>query len=213
MAKAKGLFVSLEGPDGAGKSTQAGLLAGHLRRRGRRVLLTRQPGGSPLALPIRRLLLDPAMKGLDPGAELLLFAADRRQHVADTILPALKRGDVVICDRFTDSTTAYQGAGRALAAADVARLNLFASHGLQPKLTLLYDLPVALGLARARGTKGRLDRMEQDTRAYFERVRRGFLKLAQTEKRRVKLVQVAGRGPEEVLAEGLGHLDRLLGRP
>jgi dTMP kinase len=213
LAKKAGLFVSLEGPDGSGKSTQAGLLAKALRAQGYDVLLTRQPGGSALAAPIRALLLDPAMKGLTPGAELLLFAADRRQHVADTLKPALAQGKVVLCDRYTDSTRAYQGAGRALKPADVAWLNRFASDGLAPKLTLLYDIPVAEGLKRAHRHKGGLDRMEQSARSYFERVRRGFLAIAKAEPRRVKRLAVAGRSPEAIAAEGLEHLLKALKRP
>jgi dTMP kinase len=210
LAKKTGLFVTLEGPDGSGKSTQAGLLAAALRKLGQAVVQTRQPGGSALAAPIRAVLLDPAMRGLDPAAELLLFAADRRQHVADTILPALAQGKVVLCDRYTDSTRAYQGAGRALKAADVAWLNRFASHGLAPKLTLLYDIPVGEGLNRAKRHKGGLDRMEQSSRNYFERVRRGFLAIAKAEPRRVKRLAVAGRSPEAIAAEGLQHLLKAL---
>lgn len=212
MAKKAGLFVTLEGPDGSGKSTQAGLLAKALSERGYPVLLTRQPGGSALAAPIRALLLDKALQGLDPAAELLLFCADRRQHVTDTLLPALAQGQVVICDRYTDSTRAYQGAGRALKAADVAWLNRFASQGLAPKLTLLYDIPVAEGLKRARRHKGGLDRMELSTRDYFERVRRGFLAIAKAEPRRIKRLAVAGRSPEAIATEGLDHLLKALKR-
>lgn len=210
MAKKRGLFVTLEGADGVGKSTQSRLLAAALRARGLKVLETRQPGGSPLAAPIRRLLLDPALKGLDPAAELLLFCADRRQHVADTILPALKRGELVLCDRFTDSTTAYQGARRALKPAEVAQLNRFASQGLKPDLTLLLDLPVAEGLKRAQHHKGGLDRMEREKRAYHERVRRGFLDLARREPRRVKVLKVAGRAPQDLAAGGLALVLRAL---
>lgn len=211
MVKRKGLFVTLEGPDGVGKSTQARLLAAALRRSGRRVTLTREPGGSPRSAMIRALVLDPALRGLAPGAELLLFAADRRQHVADTIAPALERGDLVLCDRFTDSTTAYQGAGRALDARAVAGINAFAAAGLVPDLTLLYDLPVAAGLERAR-RRGPRDRMERSTSDYFTRVRRGFQRLARREPGRVKLISVEGRTPREVRDEGLSHLAGLLGR-
>ena len=210
MAKHRGLLVTLEGPDGAGKSTQALLLASALKRRGIRVVLTREPGGSPLAAKIRELVLDPRMRGLHPSAELLLFAADRRQHVADTIAPALERGDLVLCDRFADSTTAYQGAGRELAAADVAWINRFAAQGLVPDLTLFFDVPVAEGLKRAGRRKASPDRMEASSLAYFGRVRRAFLRLAREEPGRVKRIKVRGRGRDEICAEALGLLEGVL---
>jgi dTMP kinase len=210
LAKHRGLLVTLEGPDGAGKSTQALLLASALKRRGIRVVLTREPGGSPLAAKIRELVLDPRMRGLHPSAELLLFAADRRQHVADTIAPALERGDLVLCDRFADSTTAYQGAGRELAAADVAWINRFAAQGLVPDLTLFFDVPVAEGLKRAGRRKASPDRMEASSLAYFGRVRRAFLRLAREEPGRVKRIKVRGRGRDEICAEALGLLEGVL---
>ena len=174
--------------------------------------LTREPGGSPLAAKIRALVLDPRMRGLQAGAELLLFAADRRQHVADTIAPALERGHLVLCDRFTDSTTAYQGAGRELGAADVAWINRFAAQGLVPDLTLFFDLPVADGLKRAGRRKAAPDRMEASSLAYLERVRRAFLRLAREEPGRVKRIKVLGRGRDEICAEALGLLEGVLGK-
>jgi dTMP kinase len=191
----------LEGPDGSGKSTQAQLLSEKLRKAGQRVCLTREPGGSPVAEKIRALLLDPANQGLSASAELLLFEAARHQHVMDTIQPALDRGEVVLCDRFVDSTTAYQVAGRGLKAADVAWLNRFASAGLKPDLTLLFDLPVEEGLRRARRSKGGRDRMERTQRAFREKVRRCFLTLQRREPRRIKRLAVAGRSPEDVCAQ------------
>jgi len=210
LAKRRGLLITLEGPDGAGKSTQAGLLAEALRSRGLNVVQTREPGGSPLSAKIRALLLDPELRGLHPRAELLLFAADRRQHVADTIEPALRRGDWVLCDRFTDSTTAYQGAGRVLPAVELEWIQRFASNGLVPDKTLLLDLPIAVGLARARRRTAGADRMENSTPAYFERVRRGFLRLARRDPGRVKLIKVAGRSAEGICAEALTLLAPLL---
>jgi dTMP kinase len=175
-----------------------------------RVTLTREPGGSPLAAGIRKLLLDPRMRGLHPHAELLLFAADRRQHVADTIAPALRRGDLVLCDRFTDSTTAYQGAGRSVSPEALEWISRFAAQGLVPDLTLLFDLPIEEGLKRARVAKGGLDRMEDSARAYFSRVRKGFLKLAREEPRRVKLIKVLGREADNICAEALGLVEASL---
>jgi dTMP kinase len=212
LAKKKGLFVTLEGPDGVGKSTQARLLAAALKRKGRRVTVTREPGGSVRCARIRALVLDPALAGLDAGAELLLFAADRRQHVADTIRPALERGDLVLCDRFTDSTAAYQGAGRILKPGAVSWISDFASTGLVPDLTLLYDLPLDAGLERARQRGRAKDRMEAADRNYFSRVRAGFLSIARKEPRRVKTIKVQGLGPEAVCAEGLRLMAPLLER-
>jgi dTMP kinase len=202
----RGLFVTLEGPDGSGKSTQRRLLAAALRKSGRKVLETREPGGSPLAERIRDLVLDPRFKGFKPGTELLLFEAARFQHVEDTIRPALAKGWVVLCDRFTDSTLAYQGAGRSLPLASVRWLNAFATQGLKPDLTLVYDLGVAEGLRRAKRFKGGSDRMERVKGAFHRAVRAAFLRLAKAEPRRVKLIKVAGLGPEAVAAAGLQHL-------
>lgn len=210
LARRTGLFVTLEGPDGSGKSTQARLLTEKLRKAGYRVLLTREPGGSPLAEKIRGLLLDPANKGMRDGAELLLFEAARFQHVKDTVLPALAKGTVVLCDRFIDSTTAYQVAGRGLKSAEVAWLNRFGSAGLKPDLTLLFDIPVTEGLRRARKAKGGRDRMERTERAFRERVRRGFLNLARREPRRIKRINVAGQAPERVSGQAWALLERKL---
>jgi len=198
----------LEGPDGAGKSTQAGLLAAALRRAGRKVLLTREPGGSPQAAKIRKLVL--GAKGfLSPAAELLLFLADRAQHVKDTLEPALKKGQVVICDRFGDSTLAYQGAGRGFKRDELRRLNRFATGGLKPDLTLLFDLAAPHGLRRAK-RRGSADRMEKAGAAFHARVRAEFLALARSEPGRIKVIRVAGKAPEAVRDEAMGHIARHL---
>jgi dTMP kinase len=173
-------------------------LAAKLRRAGYRCVLTREPGGSPLAEKIRGLLLDPAHGKLRDGAELLLFEAARFQHVKDTVLPALASGAVVLCDRFVDSTTAYQVNGRGLKAADVAWLNRFGSAGLKPDLTFFFDIPVAEGLRRARKAKGGRDRMERTERAFRERVCQGFLGLARREPRRIKRLAVMDQTPAQV---------------
>ena len=210
MTKRTGLFVTLEGPDGSGKSTQARLLTEKLRKAGFKVVLTREPGGSPLAEKIRGLLLDPANKGMHDGTELLLFEAARHQHVKDTVLPALAKGQVVLCDRFIDSTTAYQVAGRGLKASEVAWLNAYGSAGLKPGLTLVFDIPVAEGLRRARRAKGGRDRMEQTEKDFRERVRRAFLGLARREPKRIKRISVLGRSPEDVGREAWGLLAKKL---
>lgn len=167
-----GRFVVFEGGDGAGKSTQIARLAEHLRAGGHHVVVTREPGGSALGEHIRALLLDGG--DVDPRAEALLFAADRADHVANVIRPAISQGAVVLCDRYVDSSIAYQGSGRELGAADVAELSRFATAGLVPDLTVVLDLPPAVGRQRV----GQADRIERAPDDLHERVRQMFLDLA-----------------------------------
>jgi dTMP kinase len=205
-----GLFVTLEGPDGSGKSTQRRLLAAELRKNGFKVVETREPGGSPLAEKIRALLLDIKNQGLGHRTELLLFEAARFQHLQDTVLPALKQGQVVLCDRFSDSTVAYQGAGRAIALKDVQALNRFATQGLKPDLTLVYDLSAEEGLRRSRKRGQRADRMEAAAMGFHRRVRAAYLRLAKAEPRRIKVIAVQAKTPQAVAAEGLAAIARKL---
>lgn len=144
-----GLFITLEGPEGAGKSTNREYLAEHLRAHGLDVVLTREPGGTPLAERIRELLLAPSDETMDADTELLLVFAARAQHLAQVIRPALARGAIVLCDRFTDATYAYQGGGRGLSVERIATLETFVQGDLRPDLTLVFDLPVEVGLSRA----------------------------------------------------------------
>ncbi|MBI3944503.1 MAG: dTMP kinase [Armatimonadetes bacterium] len=190
-----GIFITLEGPEGAGKTTQADTLAEWLRERGHGVIVTREPGGDPLAEGIRALLQNPEW-ALDVRAELLLFLAARAQHVAHVIRPALAQGRTVVCDRFSDSTLAYQSAGSGLPLAEVRALNEFATGGLAPDLTLLLDLDVTLGLRR----QGEWARMERRGVEFHRRVREGFLRLAAAEPERVRVVDAA-RPLEAVAAE------------
>jgi dTMP kinase len=208
LAPKRGLFITLEGPDGAGKSTQARLLARELRRLGHRVLLTREPGGSAQAAKIRALVLETRGR-LSPGAELLLFLADRAQHVVDSIEPALSKGQIVLCDRFGDSTLAYQGGGRGFSMAQVEALNHFATGGLKPRLTLLFDLGPRQSLGRARRRSG-ADRIERAGEAFHARVRSAFLRLAKKEPRRIKRVEVASKSRLEVRDEAMKHISELL---
>jgi dTMP kinase len=191
-----GLFLALEGGEGAGKSTQARLLATWLEGRGCEVVLTREPGATPAGRRIRELLLDPATGGLSPRAEALLYAADRAQHVSAVILPALQRGAVVLTDRYLDSSLAYQGAGRQLEPDDVAKLSRWATRGLLPDLTVLLDVEPVVGLARAGGV-GVPDRIEQESLDFHARVRQGFLDLATAHPERY-LVASATEPPEVV---------------
>ncbi|WP_314387083.1 dTMP kinase [Pseudomonas brenneri] len=185
-----GLFITLEGPEGAGKSTNREYLAERLRAEGIEVLLTREPGGTPLAEKIREVLLATGDEVMDPDTELLLVFAARAQHLAQVILPALARGAVVICDRFTDSTYAYQGAGRGLSLERIATLETFVQGDLRPHLTLVFDLPVDVGLARA-SARGRLDRFELEGRAFFEAVRAAYLQRAAAAPSRYCLLDAA----------------------
>lgn len=199
-----GLFITLEGPEGAGKSTNREYLAEGLRTGGREVVLTREPGGTPLAERIRELLLAPSSEPMAVDTELLLVFAARAQHLAGVIRPALARGAVVLCDRFTDASYAYQGGGRGVPEARIASLENFVQGDLRPDLTLVFDLPVEVGLARA-AARGRLDRFEQEGRAFFEAVRQAYLRRAASDPARYRVVD-AGRP----LAEVQRSLDALL---
>ncbi len=183
MEAGHGLLVAFEGGEGAGKSTQVRLLADWLAELGRPPLLSREPGGTPAGERIRTLLLDPDTS-LTPLTEAMLYAADRAEHTQTVLRPALADGRIVLCDRYVDSSLAYQGAGRALDQATVRLLSEWATGGLRPGLTVLLDLDPALGLARAATTGDRPDRIEQESLTFHERVRAGFLELARAEPQR-----------------------------
>ena len=193
---APGLFIVFEGGEGAGKSTQSEALADYLIARGHQVVRTREPGGTPAAEAIRHVLLDPANTGLDDRAEALLFAASRGDHAARVIRPALERGDIVISDRFMDSSVAYQGVGRDLGVERVAELSLWATRGLRPDLTILLDVDPEVGLARVVGP----DRLESEPLEWHRRVRQGFLEIAAAEPDRY-LVLDASRPAEDLAVE------------
>jgi len=182
-----GLFITLEGPEGAGKSTNREYLAQRLREHGLDVVLTREPGGTPLAERVRELLLAPADEPMASDTELLLVFAARAQHLAQVIRPALARGAVVLCDRFTDATYAYQGGGRGLSFQRIEQLECFVQGDLRPDLTLIFDLPVEIGLSRA-AARGRLDRFEQEGLAFFEAVRSAYLDRAREVPQRYRVI-------------------------
>jgi dTMP kinase len=195
-------FITFEGIEGSGKTTQLALLAERLRRNGLRVLTTREPGGCPIADAIRRILLDPVNRAMAPRAELLLYAAARAQHVAEVIRPALAEGRIVLCDRYTDATLAYQGYGRQLDMVLIDHLNEIASEGCRPDLTLLLDMPETAGLERALQRNATQDlaaegRFEQETLAFHGRVRQGYLEVARRQPARFRLIDARG-GVEEV---------------
>ena len=201
----RGFFLSFEGIEGCGKTTQLKGLARRLRALGHLVVETREPGGSPISEQIRTVLLDPKNQGMDPRCELLLFLAVRAQHVDEIIRPALDKGAVVLCDRFTDATVAYQGYARRLGAALVARLNRFATAGVSPDLTIFLDVPVALGLARKRKT-GDLDRLDRESAAFHKAVRNGYVRIARQNPRRVLVVN--GMDSVDVVARAIDSIVR-----
>lgn len=188
-----GRFITLEGGEGVGKTTNVRFLVDHLRARGLDVVQTREPGGSPQAERIRELLLAPTDDDpLVPDTELLLMFAARAQHLAATILPALARGAVVVCDRFTDATYAYQGAARGLDVERIAVLEQFVQRGLQPDLTLLLDMPVEAARMRVEARGKPLDRFEHEAATFFENVRRGYQQRAARSGGRMVTIDASG---------------------
>ena len=209
-----GTFITLEGPDGAGKSRQAAALAERLRGLGRDVVLTREPGGTTLGERIRTLLLEISSHDHDPVSDALLFSASRRRHVSEVITPALERGAIVVCDRYADSTLAYQGYGDGLPIDSLRRLTEFATGGLWPKRTVLIDVSAAEGLTRRQmGAAMDMTRFEvADAHgvAFHERVRQGYLELASAEPERWRVIDGAG-SPDEVAERIWDELTDLVG--
>ncbi len=198
----RGTFITFEGIEGSGKSTQIALLAKHLTAQGKSVTLTREPGGTPIGDQVRKILLDPANTALDPKAELLLYAACRAQHLAELITPELRAGKIVLCDRFSDATLAYQGYGRGIDAELIRSLDRIVTGGMRPDLTILLDIDATSGLSRARGrnSRGGLDaeaRFENEHLTFHERIRRGYLELAKKEPDRFRMVD-ATASPEDI---------------
>ncbi|OIP36022.1 MAG: dTMP kinase [Deltaproteobacteria bacterium CG2_30_66_27] len=191
----KGPFVTFEGIEGSGKTTQIRRLSAHLAAEGVLHLVTREPGGTPLSDEIRALVLVPREETVFPEAELLLYEAARAQHVRGVILPALLSGKAVLCDRFCDATTVYQAGARGLDAALVERLNRFTSGGLAPDLTLLFDLPPEEGFARVKGRGGTRDRLERESLDFHRAVREEYLRLAGRDPGRV--LRIDADAPEE----------------
>jgi len=193
-----GKFITIEGVEGSGKTTQATLLSDYLRKQAIDVVETREPGGTEAGEKIRQILLSPTLSTLTVITELLLFLAARAQQVADVIAPALKSGKWVVCDRFSDATLAYQGHGRGIDINTIRIINDFATGGLKPDLTILLDLDVEIGIRRAVRAKrefaesGNGDRMERENKDFHRRVREGYLELAGSEPDRVKIIPVSG---------------------
>jgi dTMP kinase len=190
-----GLFIAFEGGEGAGKSTQEALLAQRLAAQGLSITRTREPGGTPAAEQMRTVVLSPENAGLDDRAEALLFAASRADHAARVIRPALERGDVVICDRYLDSSVAYQGVGRELGEQEVRDLSLWATRGLVPDLTIVLDVDPAIGLSR----RPEPDRLEAEPLEYHRLVRAAFVSFAEKDPQRYLLIDASG--PIEEIAD------------
>lgn len=205
-----GLFITLEGGDGAGKTTQADRLEAWLAEEGREVVRTREPGGTALGGEIREMVLH-SRGHIDERAEALLYAADRAQHINTLVRPALERGAVVIQDRYLDSSVAYQGVARGLGADDIRRISLWAARDLLPDLTLLLDLEVAEGRRRVVAAGRRFDRLEAEAAAFHERVREAFLELARREPDRIAIVGAA-RDADAIADEIRARVEPLLAR-
>lgn len=198
-----GVFITIEGPDGAGKTSVVKRLAVLLKAEvGDNLVLTREPGGIPIAEEIRKVILDPKNTEMDVRTEALLYAAARRQHLIEKIIPSMLEGKMVLCDRFVDSSLAYQGAGRKIGMAEVAEINEFATQGIQPDLTLYLDVDSDTGLERIK--KGRtlaeLDRLDQESPAFHQRVQHAYIKLAEENTERIVTIN-ARKNLESVVSE------------
>lgn len=191
-------FITFEGIEGCGKTTQIQLLNDYLKIKSQNVVITREPGGTAISDQIRKILLDSQNRGMVPECELLLYYASRAQHVQEKILPALQRGSVVLCDRFVDATVAYQGYGRGIEMSVLKTLNDLVLKKFYPTLTLIFDLPVEIGLSRARKRalaltqNEREDRLENEVIEFHKQVRVGYLKIAKAEPERVRVIDAGG---------------------
>lgn len=201
----EGIFITFEGPDGSGKTTALQTVARRLAEStDRPVLTTREPGGSPIAEKIRELILDPEHTEMDARTEALLYAASRRQHLVEKVIPVLERGGIILCDRFVDSSIVYQGFARGIGAEEIRSINHFAIGKLMPDLTLLLDVSAEVGLARihASETGREYNRLDQEAVGFHQQVRQGYLQLAEEEPERIVRVD-ASRTPETVAADCL----------
>lgn len=200
-----GTFISFEGPDGAGKTSALQAITAEIAPAlGDRLTITREPGGNPISESIRSIILDRANTAMDYRTEALLYAAARRQHLAQTILPALAADKLVLCDRYVDSSVAYQGAGRKIGEAAVAQMNEFATDGLLPELTIYFDVPAEVGLRRIQAHRDpqKVDRLDVEQTAFHDRVRAAYLKLQAAHPDRIKLID-ATQDPATVVAQSL----------
>lgn len=206
----RGKFITFEGPDGSGKTTQVRRLTAYLQKSGFATVTTREPGGTEVAEKIRGILLDPQNQQITDRTEALLYAASRSQHVEELIEPALAEKKIVICDRFTDSTIAYQGFGREQDLSFLEQLNLMATRGLSPDLTFLLDVSPEIGIGRILGSRSAQgDRLEQQSLDFHSRVRQGFCILAEKNPHRIKLIS-GEQSADQVFREIKGYIKKLL---
>lgn len=206
------MFITFEGGEGSGKSTAIKRIVDKLTREGYDIVLTREPGGTPISEEIRSVILDKANTMMDPRTEALLYAASRRQHIVEKIIPALKAGKVVLSDRFLDSSLAYQGGARGLGIDAVYQMNQFATEGLEPDLTILFDLPPEEGLARIAANAGReVNRLDVEKIEFHKKVRAAFAELARRFPERIHVID-ASLSPEEVSQEAESLIDNVLRR-
>ena len=208
-ARPAGLFITFEGGDGAGKSTQAEKLTAALEAAGRTVVRTREPGGTPVGEQLRSLVLEHGNGEIDARTEALIFAASRAAHVAQVIRPAVERGDVVVCDRYIDSSVAYQGSGRSLGTDEVRQLNIWATEGYAPDLTVLLDVDPEQGRLRRTANEAAEDRLESEPDTFHLRIRRAFLEQARNDPARY-LVLDAGRPVDDLADAVLARVRELL---
>lgn len=203
----RGIFITIEGPDGSGKTTALQQVVPRLQQEmNRKVVATREPGGSPIAEKIRSLILDPSHTDMDSRTEALLYAASRRQHLIEKVLPVLESGDVIFCDRFVDSSIAYQGYARGIGEEGIREINQFATEGIEPDVTLYIDVPAEVGIQRIHANldEREYNRLDQEKLAFHEKVRAGYQHLAQANPERI--VVVDGTMSRESVAEACYHI-------
>lgn len=208
----RGYFITFEGPDGAGKSTQIQLLNDYLKAEGWDTVLTREPGGTPIGEKIRSIILDVENREMNPIAEMLLYAAARAQHVSQLIKPALEKGKIVLCDRFVDSSIAYQGFGRELGVDMVEGVNHFALQGIVPDLTILFAIDPEKGLERGRTRHRGMDRLEKEQMDFHKKVYEGFISLSHKYPQRIRIID-ANLEIEKIHESVISEIQRLLKRP
>ena len=208
MIYLNGLFITVEGPDGSGKSTQIKLLSQYLRDNGHNILMTREPGGTPISEDIRRMILDNKNTRMSSVTEALLYSASRAQHVHEKIIPALEKGKVVICDRFVDSSLVYQGIGRNLGVDKIKEINDFATGGIDPDVTLFFDIHPELAFGRRRFRK-RKDRLEKENIKFHTEVYNGYLKLSKKFPDRIRVID-ATKDINEVFEDIKGIVNNIL---
>ena len=205
----QGIFISMEGPDGSGKSTQIQLLSDYLRKKGYEIIVTREPGGNRISEAIREIILNKDYTEMDYMTEAMLYASARAQLMAQVIRPAIEAGKAVISDRFVDSSAVYQGMARGLGVEEIYRLNEFAIQGMMPGLTIHLDLPASVGLERAKG-RAALDRMELEKAEFHEKVAQGYRDLAALAPYRIKTID-ATQSIEEIHKEIVAYVDKIFG--